>query len=88
MPARAVDQVLIYNWIDTGLTTPFARYKFTIKVTWMTEDGVKHVHGPQEYIFPNDLSDMPLLVRKKHAEQMIMEKVRVALGINEWSDFQ
>ena len=86
-PARSVDEINIKNWVDTGLTTPFSRYRFDVQVKWTGLDGVQHVHGPQTYTFPNDLSDMPLAVRRRFAEEMIQAKVRVFLGINEWENY-
>lgn len=87
MSYRNVDQVMITNWVDTGLTTPFSRYTFTLKITWTDNDGVKHVHGPQAYTFPNDLATMPLAVRKAFANQMILAMVRVTLGIDDWEQY-
>ncbi len=87
MSARSVDEINISNFVDTGLTTSMSRYTFTLEIKWTDHDGVKHMHGPQTYTFPNDLLSMPLNVRQKHAEEMIQEVVRVILGINTWEDF-
>jgi hypothetical protein len=88
MPARSVDQINITNFVDTGLTTPFARYTFTLVIKWTDTGGVKHVHGPQTYTFPNDLAGMPLIVRRAFAVQMITAMARVTLGIDAWEQYQ
>lgn len=82
--ARSVDELNITNFVDTGLTTAFSRYQFTLEIKWTDDDGIPHTHGPQQYTFPNDLAAMPLAVRRKFAEQMIQTTVRVALGIDTW----
>ena len=87
MPARSVDEINITNWTNTGLTTPFSRYTFVLQIKWTDNAGIKHIHGPLVYTFPNDLSDMPLAVRRRFANEMLIAKVRVALGINSWEDY-
>ena len=88
MPARSVNEINITNFVDTGLTTPMARYTFTLEIKWIDDQGVAHTHGPQTYTFPNDLVAMPLDVRKAFAEEMITATVRVALGIDNWEDYR
>lgn len=88
MPARSVDELNIKNFVNTGATTPFSRYTFTLEIKWTDNAGVKHVHGPQTYTFPNDLASMPLAVRKKFAIQMIAATARVTLGIDDWEQNQ
>ena len=87
MPYRNVDQINITNWVDTGLTTPFSRYTFTLEIKWTDSTGVKRVHGPKTYTFPNDLATMPLAVRKAFANKMILATARVALGIDIWEQY-
>jgi hypothetical protein len=82
-----VDGLYITNFVNTGQTTPMARYTFVLRVEWTDDDGVKHTHGPQTYTFPNDLAAMPLAVRRKFAEEMIYATARVALGFNTWEDY-
>ena len=86
--ARSVDEVNITNWVDTGATTPFSRYRFTLEIKWTDDQGVKRTHGPQIYTFPNDLAAMPLLVRKRFANEMIVATARVALGIDNWANYE
>lgn len=85
---RSVDQLIIDNFVDTGLTTPLARYTFSLRITYTDDAGVQHVSGPTTHTFPNELSVMPLANRKKHAIQMIDEVVRVTLGLTTWSDLE
>ena len=85
--ARSVDEINITNFQDTGQTTPFSRYTFTLEVKWTDDQGTRRTHGPQTYTFPNDLASMPLVVRRKFAEQMITAAARVALGIDDWSNY-
>lgn len=86
--ARSVDEVNISNFVNTGATTPMARYTFTLEIRYTDSEGVKQVHGPVTKTFPNDLAAMPLAVRRAFAEKMIDATVRVALGISEWSEFE
>ena len=86
--ARSVDEINIANFVDTGLTTPMARYTFDLEIKWTDNLGVQHVSGPQTYTFPNDLAAMPLYVRKAFAEEMITATVRVSLGIDEWEMYR
>jgi len=85
---RNVDQINITNFVNTGATTPFSRYQFTLELWWTNDDGTKGHHGPLQYTFPNDLSTMPLLTRRYFAEQMITAMVRVTLGIESWSNYE
>lgn len=88
MAARSVDNIDITNWSDTGLTTPFSRYTMSVRVQWTDVNGVKQDSGVVAHTFPNDLSVMPLAARRYFANQMIMAAVRVALGIDQWEDYQ
>jgi len=88
MPARSVDEINITNWVNTGLTTPFSRYTFTLEIKWTDNAGVKRTHGPQTYTFPNDLAAMPLAVRRRFANEMIIAAARVALGIDTWEQYE
>ena len=85
---RSVDEINITNWTDTGLTTPFPRYTFDLEIKWTDNDGDLHTHGPQTYTFPNDLGTMPLRVRRRFAEQMILATARVTLGIDDWEAYE
>lgn len=87
MAARSVDEINISNFVNTGQTTPLARYTFTLHIKWVDAQGEAREHGPQTYTYPNDLASMPLAVRRMFAEKMIMAAARVALGIDEWSDY-
>jgi len=87
MPARSVDQINITNFVNTGATTPFSRYRFTLEIKWTDDAGLPRTYGPVEHTFPNDLTAMPLAVRRAFAEQMITATVRVALGINTWDQY-
>lgn len=88
MAARSVDQVNITNFVNTGLTTALPRYTFTLEVKYTDTAGVARVHGPQTYTYPNDLAAMPLAVRKAFAVAMIQATARVALGIDDWSQYE
>jgi len=65
-----------------------ARYTFTLEVKWTDDQGGKHTYGPTTQSFPDDLTPMPLAVRRAFAEQMIIALVRVTLGISQWSDYE
>jgi len=86
--ARSVDEINITNWVNTGQTRQMARYTFTLEIKWTDDQGVKRTHGPQIYTFPNDLAAMPLLVRKRFANEMIVATARVALGIDSWGQWE
>ena len=83
--ARSVDEINITNWVNTGQTRQMARYTFTLEIKWTDDQGVKRTHGPQTYDFPTDLAAMPLEVRRRFANDMIVATARVALGIDDWS---
>jgi len=88
MPARTVDEINITNFNNTGATTPFSRYTFSLEVKWTDEQGVARSNGPTTGTFPNDLASMPLSVRRKFAEAMITATIRVQLGIDDWSQYE
>lgn len=83
-----INELNITNFVDTGQTTPMARYTFTLHVKYTNDAGAALTHGPVTKTFPNDLTAMPLSVRKKFAIQMIDATVRVALGIASWADYE
>jgi hypothetical protein len=87
MAARRVDGIYITNFIDTGLTTPMTRYRFTLEIKWYDAEDVARTHGPQQYTFPNDLADMPDEIKRAFAEKMIIAKARVALGVDTWEQY-
>lgn len=84
---RSVDELNIKNWNVTGQDVPFPQYEFDLEIKWTADDGTKHVHGPQTYTFPNDLGPMPLSVRRRFVEEMIVAVARVTLGIDDWEQY-
>ena len=86
MPARNVDQVLIQNWTNMGVTRPVPRWSVDIAVKWTDLEGQAHEYAGTHY-FPDELADIPLPVIRAFMEQMIMAKVRVTLGIDEWDNY-
>ena len=81
--ARSVDQILISNWTDVGTKTLVERYSVDIGVTWTDDAGVVHTwNGTRQ--FPNALASVPLHVLKRMMEQIILQAVRVELGIDTW----
>lgn len=86
--ARSVDEVNIENFQNLGTTTPMARYSFQLTIKYTDNEGVAQVHGPVTKTFPNDLAAMPLAVRKRFAIDMINATVRVALGLEDWSNYE
>lgn len=87
MAARSVDEINVTSFVETGLTTPLDRYTFTLEVKYHDANGVAQTYGPTMHTFPNDLSTMPLVVRRAFAEAMIKAVVRVSLGIDDWSQY-
>jgi len=79
---RSVDQILIGNIQDTGLTTPIKRYTFDLEITWTTSDGAVHHHGPATYVWPNDLADVPLSIVKQWGVDLVIQAVRWRLGVD------
>jgi hypothetical protein len=86
--ARSIDEVNITNFVNTGLTTAFSRYTFTLEIKYTNDAGQQQTYGPTSHTFPNDLTSMPLAVRRKFAEEMIKATVRVSLGIDGWEAYQ
>lgn len=82
-----VDELHITNFVDTGLNTAFSRYTFAVLIKWTDNAGGLHSNGPTTYTFPNDLAAMPLAVRRRFAKEMITATVRVALGLDQWSQY-
>ena len=87
MGVRSVDQINISNWKVTGINVSIPQYSFVIEINWTDNAGVKHTYGPATKKYPNDIADMPLVVRKRYAEEMIIATARVILGIDEWEDY-
>ena len=85
--AKSVNSIIVSNWTDTGATTKMDRYTFDLRVEYTEDDGTPRVHEGN-YTYPNDLSDVPLSVRKKWATEQIEAKVRVQLGVLEWSQIE
>lgn len=86
MPARSVDEINITNVQATGTTIEVDCYSFDIEVKWTDHSGGKHQHS-DTYIWPNVLADVPNNVVKRFMEEMVIAKVRVTLGIDEWEDY-
>ncbi len=85
---RQVNEIHITSFQNLGVTTPLPRYSFVLEVKYTDNEGVERTHGPVTKTYPNDLAAMPLSVRRAFAEKMITATVRVALGIDEWSDWE
>lgn len=83
-----VNELNIDQFVDTGLTTAFSRYTFRLSMVWTDDAGIKHTIAPVTKTFPNDLTAMPLTVRKRFAIQMIDATARVAAGVAQWSDYE
>ena len=86
MSARSVDEINISNVNPTGATIEVDQYSFDIQVKWTSHDGSKHQHS-DTYVWPNVLSDVPNNVVKEFMQEMVIAKVRVALGIDEWENY-
>lgn len=86
MPARNVDQILIQHWQKTGPTPPVPQWSVDITVRWTDLAGGKHEHMGT-YLFPNEMADMPMAVVRQFMEQIIIAKVRVTLGIDDWDSY-
>lgn len=80
---RSVDRIDITNIQATGLTTPIDRYTFWLEFWWTENDGTKRHHGPQQYVWPNDLADVPNHIVKEWATELVTQAVRWRLGIDE-----
>jgi hypothetical protein len=85
MPARNVDAIFIQNWQNMGTTVPVDKWSVDITVQWTDLEGAQHEHQGT-YNFPNVLADVPLHVIRRFMEEIIIAKVRVTLGIDEWSE--
>ena len=86
MPARSVDEINISNVQATGSTVSVEQYSFNIQVKWTSHDGSKHQHS-DTYVWPNVLSDVPNNVVKEFMQEMVIAKVRVTLGIDDWENY-
>ena len=84
--AQRIDEINISNFVNTGLTSPMARYTFNLQIKYVDNQGADQVYNAS-HTFPNDLTAMPLNVRRHFAEEMIKATVRVALGLNTWEDY-
>lgn len=84
--ARSVDAIYITNWQETGSTVPIPQYQFDLRIIWTDDSGVRHEHSAT-YQYPNDLASMPLVVRRRFAEEQITTVVRVQLGIDTWEQY-
>lgn len=88
MPARSIDAINITNFVNTGQNGQIARYTFSLEIIYTDMNGVRQTHGPVTRTFPNELTTMPLAVRRRFAEDMIKAVVMVGLGIATWEDYQ
>ena len=86
MPARSVDEINISNVHAIGTAVEVDQYSFDIQVKWTSHDGSKHEHS-DTYVWPNVLSGVPNNVVKEFMQEMVIAKVRVALGIDDWDDY-
>ena len=86
MPARSVDEINITNVQPVGTTVQVDRYSFDIEVKWTDMQGDKHQHG-DTYVWPNVLADVPNHVVREFMQAMVIAKVRVVLGIDEWEGY-
>lgn len=86
MPARSIDEINSRNWQENPTTVRIPQYQFDLQIKWTDLQGGKHEHNGT-YRYPNDIAEMPLNVRRKFAEKMIIATVRVALGISTWDDY-
>lgn len=84
MAAQSVDRIDITDWSVTGRNVQIPQYQFTLEIWWTDSDGLARHQPPQVYQYPNDISAMPLNVRKAFANAMIVATVRVTLGIDTW----
>ena len=84
--ARSVEEVNITNWTATGSNVSIPQYQFDLEIKWTDNSGNPRVHTGA-YRYPNDIASMPLAVRRRYAEDMIVATARVALGIDTWDDY-
>lgn len=82
--AQSIDEINITNFVNTGQTRQMNRYTFVLEIKWTDNQGIKQTYGPTIHDFPDDLSTMPLEVRRAFVEKMITAVVRVSLGIDTW----
>jgi len=82
----SVHEINITNWTETGKQVRIDQYTFDLQIKWTDDAGVYHEWSGTP-LYPNDLSDMPLLVRRAFADQQVLAKVRVSLGIDEWENY-
>ena len=83
---RSVEEINITNWTATGSNVSIPQYQFDLEIKWTDNEGNPHTHNGT-YRYPNDIASMPLNVRRRYAEDMVIAAARVQLGINEWDDY-
>ena len=86
--ARNVDQINITNWAATGSTVPVPQYSVDVEIYWTNDDGSQGHHGPETYLWPNVLADVPLKVVREFMREMIEARARVELGIDTWDMYE
>ncbi len=85
LSVQSIDEMNITNWQETGTNVKIPQYSFDLEIKWTDQFGVKREHSGT-YLYPNDISEMPMGVRKRFAEEMIVATARVKLGIDNWED--
>ena len=70
------------EWVDDGVTVPVPRYSRNIRIEWTDEDGNQRVNEEVRR-FPNELAGIPLRRLAEYMEQIVMQEVRIKLGIDE-----
>ena len=70
----------------TGTSVSIPQYQFDLEIKWTDNEGSPHTHNGT-YRYPNDIASMPLSVRRRYAEDMVIAAARVTLGLNEWDDY-
>lgn len=84
--AGVLDALSVLDWQVTGHTVGIPQYSMAIEIHWTDREGERHVHS-DTYRYPDDITAMPLTVRRHFAEQMITATARVAIGLNGWEAF-
>ena len=82
MPAQYISEIFITNWTDMGNTVPVPRYSVDIEIKWLDEDNVEHTHSSTRF-FPNELAGIPIRRLKRYMEMLIIQEVKIKLGIDE-----
>jgi len=81
MSGRNVN-IWIDNWTNTGSTAPVPKWTVDITLEWTKEDGTPGSHSGT-YTFPNIFAGIPLKRMREYMERLILNEVRIQLGIDE-----